>query len=200
MAIDVCVDHIHSLFSAIRNFLSDNESTFSAHIDMQKAFYWVNRDILYKSYGDFVGSGQLYNTAESIYCTSNASVKLNGRNAPYFGISFGVKQCDNLSPHLFHCIKMIRRLKSSPWIVALILMLTKLLIHADDMVLIAPYDILVPILKMISIHISICLHRGCRLDGWSSEWKRGSSLSESLATQIVPTKPIMLTIYLTSCF
>ena len=41
-----CEDHIFSLTSIIRNRQHENKDTFVAFIVMQKAFNWVNRDLL----------------------------------------------------------------------------------------------------------------------------------------------------------
>ena len=41
-----CVEHIYSLTSVIRNRMTLGNSTFCAFIDFQKAFDWVDRDML----------------------------------------------------------------------------------------------------------------------------------------------------------
>ena len=41
------MDHIFTLTSIIRNRLHTNNSTVVAFIDMQKAFDWVDRDLLW---------------------------------------------------------------------------------------------------------------------------------------------------------
>jgi hypothetical protein len=46
-----CVDHVYSLSTIIRNRLAEGKSTFAAFVDMQKAFDWVDRELLlYKLY------------------------------------------------------------------------------------------------------------------------------------------------------
>ena len=42
-----CVDHVYSLSTIIRNRMAEGKSTFAAFVDMQKAFDWVDRDLLF---------------------------------------------------------------------------------------------------------------------------------------------------------
>ncbi len=45
-----CEDHIFVLTTIIKNTMSDGRDTFCAFIDMQKAFDWIDHDLLFISY------------------------------------------------------------------------------------------------------------------------------------------------------
>lgn len=42
-----CIDHIHSLSTIVRTRLAENKCTFVCFVDFQKAFDWVQRDLLH---------------------------------------------------------------------------------------------------------------------------------------------------------
>ena len=73
-------DHIYVLSSAIRNRKSRGADTFCAFVYLQKAFDWVSRDLfLYKLVITFKIHGRLFNTLSSIYNSSAAQIRLNGK-------------------------------------------------------------------------------------------------------------------------
>ena len=41
-----CIDHIHTILTIVRTRIAENKSTFVCFVDFQKAFDWVNRDLL----------------------------------------------------------------------------------------------------------------------------------------------------------
>ena len=42
-----CQEHLFTLCNTINTKLQNNESTYVVFVDMQKAFDWVNRDLLH---------------------------------------------------------------------------------------------------------------------------------------------------------
>jgi len=96
-----CQDHIFSVCSIVRNRLSQNKSTFAMYIDLQKAFDFVDRDaLLYKLLRNGI-NGKFYNSIKSMYQNNSSCIKLNGILTPWFPVTSGVRQGDNISPTLF---------------------------------------------------------------------------------------------------
>jgi hypothetical protein len=96
-----CSDHIFTLTSIIRNRQAQNLPTFASFIDMQKAFDWVNRDLLFYKLLLHNIDGKVYKSVKSLYNHPTACIKLNNRLTDWFEVESGVKQGDTLSPTLF---------------------------------------------------------------------------------------------------
>ncbi len=73
-----CEDHLFVLTSIIRNRKSENKDTFFSFIDMQKAFDWVNRDMLFYRLLDYNINGNIYNCIKALYRHPLACIKING--------------------------------------------------------------------------------------------------------------------------
>ena len=96
-----CVDHVYSLSTLIRNRLTEGKDTYAAFVDMQKAFDWVDRDLLfYKLLCNNV-NGKIYQAIKSLYNNTISCVRLNTELTPWFMSTSGVRQGDVLSPTLF---------------------------------------------------------------------------------------------------
>ena len=73
-----CIHHIHNLSSVIRNRKSDQKPTFYALIDFQKAFDYVDRDMLFYKPRVLNGiTGPMFDAIRSIYSHSAAIVRVN---------------------------------------------------------------------------------------------------------------------------
>ena len=96
-----CEDHIFTLTSIIRNRLHVNKSTFVAFIDMQKAFDWVNKDLLWYKLLIHNITGKIYWAVRSLYKSTLSCIRLNNLYTDWFRVDSGVRQGDNLSPTLF---------------------------------------------------------------------------------------------------
>ena len=72
-----CQDHIYVLDSIIRNRLDENNSTFCAFVDLQKAFDCVNRDFLMHKLLNAGINGKMYFAVQNIYSMTESCVKLN---------------------------------------------------------------------------------------------------------------------------
>ncbi len=96
-----CQDHVFTLNSIIRNQLLQGKSTYCCFIDMQKAFDWVNRDLLfYKLLLNNI-DGNVYKCIKALYNNPTGCVRLNDYSTDWFDIDSGVRQGDSLSPTLF---------------------------------------------------------------------------------------------------
>ena len=136
-----CLDHVYVLSSIIRNRQSQGLPTFTAFVDMQKAFDWVNRDLLlFKLMSQFNISGRMYKAIASLYTNSSACVRLNSHSTASFDINSGVKQGDPLSPTLFSMFlnDLALDVKSLNCGVNIDGTILSILMFADDIALIAP--------------------------------------------------------------
>ena len=96
-----CIDHIYSLTSMIRNRLADNKETFACYIDMQKAFDWVDREMLFYKLLAYNIDGNLYKCIKALYNHPLSCVRVNTHLTDWFCTENGVRQGDSLSPTLF---------------------------------------------------------------------------------------------------
>ena len=139
-----CQDHIFVLDSIIRNRLAEDMPTFTAFIDLQKAFDCVNRDLLLNKILANGTDSKVFLAIKSLYSYTEACVKLpGGLYTDWFQTSFGVKQGDNLSPTLFSVflndlatvINDLNAGVNTPNAGDV-----SILLYADDIVLIAPSE------------------------------------------------------------
>ena len=93
-----CVDHIFTVTSVVRNRMSNNLPTFACFIDMQKAFDWVDRNLLmYKMLMHNI-DGKVYHAIKALYSHPISCIKINDKYTEWFPTTSGVKQGDCLSP------------------------------------------------------------------------------------------------------
>ncbi len=74
-----CADHIYALTSAVQNRLSVDQRTFTAFIDFQKAFDWVDRDLLF-----YKLLWQNYQAIKALYDKTSSCVKLMSTYTDWF--------------------------------------------------------------------------------------------------------------------
>ena len=97
-----CTDHIATMRIIIEQSLEWQTPLYSIFVDFQKAFDWVNRDLLlYKLSTSYDIHGRLFNILSTIYKSSNAQIKINGLYTESFSVTSGVRQGDIVSPILF---------------------------------------------------------------------------------------------------
>ena len=87
-----CEDHIFTLTSILRNRLSEGKDAFCAFIDMQKAFDWVDHDLLFYRLLKYNITGNIYYCIKALYSHPIAHVKVNNYVTDWFNISSGVRQ------------------------------------------------------------------------------------------------------------
>ncbi len=81
--------------------MTEGKDTFCAFIDMQRAFDWVNRDLLFHRLLKYNITGNIYYCIKALYIDHVACVKVNNYITNWFDITSGVHQGDSLSPTLF---------------------------------------------------------------------------------------------------
>ncbi len=119
--------------------MSENKDTFCTFIDMQKAFDWVNTDMLFYRLLDYNIDGKIYNCIEALYRHPLVCIKINGYISEWFDISGGVQQDDSLSPTLFglYINDLSKEVKTLNLCVKIAEELVSILAFADDIVIIA---------------------------------------------------------------
>jgi hypothetical protein len=96
-----CEDHVYSACTIIKNRLLKKQDTFGTFIDLQKAFDFVNRDVLlYKMLSNNI-DGKFYNSIKAILSNTSSAIKLNGMLSDWFPTLSGVRQGDSSSPTIF---------------------------------------------------------------------------------------------------
>ena len=69
---------------------------------MQKAFDWVDRDLLKYKLLSIGINGKIFNAIDQLYRKTVSCVKLNQFKTNWFKVNSGVRQGDSLSPNLFN--------------------------------------------------------------------------------------------------
>ena len=85
-------DHIFTLTSLVRNRMASKVPTFSCLIDLQKAFDWVDRDLLFYKLLQYNIDGNMYKAVRALYSKPLSCVRLNEVNTEWFETTSGVKQ------------------------------------------------------------------------------------------------------------
>ena len=156
-----CQDHLYVLDSLIRNRKNENLSTFTAFIDLQKAFDCVNRDFLMHKILNMGIEGKIYMSIKSLYSATEACVKIsNDLYSEWFPTLFGVRQGDSLSPTLFsmYLNDLANDIKELRAGVDINGKNVGILLYADDIALIAPSE----------ASLQLMLDKVAQ---WSAKWK-----------------------------
>ena len=85
----------------LKNRLNLSKNTFACFIDMQKAFDWVDRNLLFYRLLLYNITGKIYQAIKVMYHNTQSFIQLNKSFTNWFQVLNGVKQGDNLSPALF---------------------------------------------------------------------------------------------------
>ena len=102
-------DHAYILNSIVKNRQSENLHTYAAFVDMQKAFDWLDRDLLMLKLLMNNISGKIYRAIKSIYSGTISSIHL-GEHMTGSSCNARVRQGDVLSgvPDLWDRNKILR--------------------------------------------------------------------------------------------
>ena len=134
-----CIDHAFTLSSIIRNRINQKKSTFVAYVDFEKAFDWVDRDLLFYKLLTYNVDGRFYNSIKALYANTTTCIKLNGNLTDWFATKTGVRQGDVMSPTLFNIYinDLAKSLKDLNCGVDINGIIVSILLYADDIVLLA---------------------------------------------------------------
>ena len=134
-----CQDHLYVLNSIIRNRKCDNLHTFAAFVDMQKAFDWVDRNLLLLKLLMNNIDGKIYKSIKAMYTDTVSAIQLNQYLTDWFPCTSGVRQGDVLSTTLFNIYinDLVDVLKDLNLGVQVGTEKVALLLYADDIVLLS---------------------------------------------------------------
>ncbi len=132
-----CEDHIFTLTSILRNRMTEGKYTFCAFIDMQKAFDWVDQDLLFYRLLKYNLTGSMYYCIKALYSHPIACVKVNNYVTNWFDIKGGVHQEDSLSLTLFGLFlnDLLRKVNDLKLSVKIVDEIVSILAFADDIVI-----------------------------------------------------------------
>ena len=90
---------IYTFTGIIRHQIAKSELVFTSFIDFQKAFQWVDRDLLMWILLCYGINGKMYKAILTLY--NKTMSQINQMLTDWFQVTSGVKQGDTLSPTLF---------------------------------------------------------------------------------------------------
>ena len=134
-----CQDHKFSLTSIIQDKLDKKEEVFTAFIDLEKAFDWVDRELLFFRLLQYNIDGKMYNAIKSFYTQCESCIRLNSLCSEWFPVNSGVRQGDNISSTLFslYINELAKEINAMNVGVKFGHVNLSILLYADDMVLVA---------------------------------------------------------------
>ena len=134
-----CQDHLFCITSVIRNRLYNRKPTFAAFVDMQKAFDWIDRDLLFLKLLITNIDGRMYKAIKSMYTNTKGAIKLNSFQTEWFDCASGMRQGDVLSTTLFNIYinDLAKEIKNLNLGIPIDTYNLSILLYADDIVLLS---------------------------------------------------------------
>ena len=141
---------------------------FACFIDMQKAFDWVDRDLLFYKLISYNITGKIYWAIKSMYVNTQSCLQINEFFTDWFSVLNGVKQGDNLSPTLFALFinDLVNELDSLRYGIQVGTYKINVLLYANDIVILAENETILQ--KLLD-----------KLYAWCTKWKLEISQSKS---------------------
>ncbi|XP_053405160.1 uncharacterized protein LOC128558904 [Mercenaria mercenaria] len=133
------IDQISSLTNLIEIRKKLHKSTFSAFIDLRKAYDCINREKLWVKLREIGISGKMLTAVKALYSSVYACVRVNSFKTDWFSVQTGLRQGCMLSPILFNLYinDLALYLKSLAIGVSFENENICILMYADDIVLLA---------------------------------------------------------------
>ena len=97
-----CVDHVYNISTILRKRIKNKENTFAAFLDLEKAFYCIDRNLLFFNLLKNNIRGKMYHTIKLLYSETFNIIRVNNNYTDWFLSNSGVRQGDTLSPTLFN--------------------------------------------------------------------------------------------------
>ena len=79
-----CEDHIFALSTVLKNKIENNEQVFAAFIDLEKAFDWVDKDLLFYRLLQYNIDGKMYTAIKSFYTHCESCIQLNHLKSEWY--------------------------------------------------------------------------------------------------------------------
>ena len=67
-----CTDHIFTVSSIVKNRSNQGLDTFAALVDLEKAFDWITRSLLFFKLLEFNIDGKIYRAIKALYTNNKA--------------------------------------------------------------------------------------------------------------------------------
>ena len=135
-----CSEHIFLATSIICNRLTEGKDTFIAFVDMEKAFDWIRRPLLYYLLLECNIDGKIYKAIKALYTNNTAQLRINASlETDWFQVPSGVRQGDPLSATLFNIFinGLVENIKLLNIGININGKLISILLYADDIILLA---------------------------------------------------------------
>ena len=88
-----CVDHLFVINSIIKNRLNNSCCTYAAFVDMEKAYDFTERNLLFYRLLEINVDGKIFNIIKSLYTDTSACVNYRGtEKTDWFPVPSGVRQ------------------------------------------------------------------------------------------------------------
>ena len=94
-------DLANIIFFSLTSIISVKQPEYCAFVDLEKAFDWVDRDLLLYALLKFNVDGKVYSAIKAMYKNTFSCLKINNFLTDWFEVNSGVRQGDTLSPTLF---------------------------------------------------------------------------------------------------
>ena len=131
--------HIFTLHDICKVKISLRQDTFFSSIDFQKAFDYINPNLILHNLSFISITGNIYHIIKSVYTNPKSCVQLNSQLTHWSPASSGVRQGDSLSPILFaiyiNMCDMVKQEGAGVYIGSHRLYMP---LYADDIVMLAP--------------------------------------------------------------
>ena len=120
--------------------MNEGLSTYVSFVDMEKAFDWVDHDLLLYKLLSYNADGNFYFAIKAMYECTISSVRINSKQTPWFETRSGVRQGDTLWPSLFNVFlnDFIQDVNLLNCRIEIDDIMLSTLLYADDVILIAP--------------------------------------------------------------